>query len=135
MKLRNILPFVVLLSVLSCKDKTVEKPDNLIRKDRMTDILVDIALMNAIRGVDTDIFNKEEITPEAYIYQKHNIDSLQFAQSNTYYAARPVDYASMYKEVETRLKTMKDEFEKAREEQRKADSIQKAKTVEEKKTQ
>lgn len=135
MKLKIILLCIVLLSIVSCKNKVVEKPDNLIPKDRMTDILLDIALVNAARGVNTDMLEKNEIVPEEYIYQKHTIDSLQFAESNTYYASKPADYAAMYKEVETRLKAMKEEFNKAREEQRKSDSIQKANPAKEEQVQ
>lgn len=126
MKLKSIWVCMVLLSIVSCKDKTIEKPDNLISKKQMTDILLDIALLNAARGATTDMMEKNGIVPEEYIYQKYDIDSLQFAESNTYYASKPANYAAMYKEVQTRLKGMKEEFDEAREAQRKSDSIQKA---------
>ncbi|MBC9797910.1 DUF4296 domain-containing protein [Sinomicrobium weinanense] len=130
MKLKHILwGCIFLLGIVSCKDKTVEKPDNLISQKQMTDILLDIALLNAVRGVNTDKINKDEIVSEKAIYQKYGIDSLRFVESNTYYASKPTTYASMYEEVQSRLEEMKEEFEKAREDQRKSDSIQKAKTA------
>lgn len=126
MKLTIQFLSLALLTLVSCKNKVVEKPDNLIPKERMTDILLDIALLNAAKGVSMDVLDNNNIVPKEYIYQKYRIDSLQFAESNIYYAAKPADYAAMYKEVEDRLKEMKEELNKAREDQRKSDSIRKA---------
>ncbi|MGS2738837.1 DUF4296 domain-containing protein [Sinomicrobium sp. M5D2P17] len=119
----------ILLSIASCKQKPVEKPENLIPKNQMTDILLDVALVNAARGIGTDVLKENNIVPDTYIYQKHQVDSLQFAESNTYYASRPSDYAAMYKEVENRLKEMKEAQDKAREEERKTGNQSKTNQV------
>ncbi|MGS2762702.1 DUF4296 domain-containing protein [Sinomicrobium sp. M5D2P9] len=113
----------ILLSIASCKKKPVEKPDNLIPKNQMTDILLDVALVNAARGVGMDVLKKNNIVPDTYIYQKHQVDSLQFAESNTYYASKPSDYAAMYKEVEKKLKEMKEAQDAAKEEERKTGNL------------
>ena len=109
--------FIVFLMVVSCKNSTVEKPDNLIPEDRMKDILLDIALLNAARTVDAETLRKNNIRSEAYIYRKYDIDSTQFARSNLYYASRPNRYNAMYKEVEERLKQMEEDEREAGAEQ------------------
>ncbi|MGB1309376.1 MAG: DUF4296 domain-containing protein, partial [Oceanihabitans sp.] len=80
--------FVVFISlVFSCKHtNTPEKPENLIPKDKMVNILIDMSLFNAAKGVNKKMVENNGIVLEEYIYKKHNIDSLQFAESNTYYA-------------------------------------------------
>lgn len=119
MKKRAFLILLLVLEFAACKKQSVEKPENLIPEKKMTDILFDVALVNAARGVGMDVLKEHHIVPDIYIYQKHQIDSLQFAESNTYYAANPSEYAAMYKDVEKRLKDMKEAQDKAREEERK----------------
>ncbi|RNL83408.1 DUF4296 domain-containing protein [Sinomicrobium pectinilyticum] len=136
MKPRHIFIFtIMLLSVASCKKRSVEKPENLIPKSQMTEILLDVALVNAARGIGMDVLKENKVIPDTYIYQKHQVDSLQFAESNTYYASKPAEYAAMYKEVEKKLKEMKEAQDKAREEERKTGNSGEAKRAKEEETQ
>ena len=88
--------------MLSCNTPTIEKPKNLIEKDKMVDILYDIALLEAIKSQNID----GGLTSKAgndYVYKKHKIDSLQFVQSNKYYAVNIEEYKKMFEEVKERL--------------------------------
>ncbi|MFN3753074.1 DUF4296 domain-containing protein [Flavobacterium sp.] len=91
----------LLLLLFSCND-AVEKPKNLIAKDKMIDILYDISLLEAIKSqnINGGISNKNA---NAYLYKKYKIDSIQFAQSNKYYAADVEEYKKMFEEVKSRL--------------------------------
>lgn len=89
--------------VLSGCGGGVEKPDNLIEKQKMIDIFYDLALLDAVRSQKPVLLENNSINPDKYIYKKYKIDSLQFAKSNQYYASDIAAYKKMYEEVAKRL--------------------------------
>lgn len=97
---RSIL-ICLLFSFISCND-TIEKPKNLIEKDKMIDILYDLSLLEAIKtqNVSGGINNKNA---NEYIYKKYKVDSIQLAASNKYYAVDVDEYKKMFAEVKSRL--------------------------------
>jgi len=95
--------FIGVLILLSCQQSAIDKPDNLIEEDTMEDILYDLAILDAIKTNNTASLDKKNITASAYIYDKYDIDSLQFVSSNHYYAADVHNYLKMYQRVEERL--------------------------------
>ena len=98
--------------VLACEPKLKpEKPDNLISKDKMTEVLYDMFVVNAAKGVNRRKLELEGINPERYILEKYNIDSLQFAQSNDYYAYDIETYGSIIETIKKRLTKEKEHFE------------------------
>ncbi|SHJ48514.1 protein of unknown function [Arenibacter nanhaiticus] len=107
--------------MFSCgQKKVIEKPANLIPEKEMSDILYDVAILNAAKAINTSILQEQEIDPMAYIYAKYEIDSLQFVKSDAYYASIPLIYENIYTSVETRLveaqKVIDDEKLKKKEE-------------------
>lgn len=99
--MKRIILIGLLFSFISCNN-TIEKPKNLIEKDKMIDILYDISLLEAIKtqNINGGIKNKEA---NEYLYKKYSIDSTQLAQSNKYYAADVDEYKKMFEEVKTKL--------------------------------
>ena len=95
--------FIGVLILLSCQQSAIDKPDNLIDEDTMEDILYDLALLDAIKTNDPASLDKKKITAATYVYDKYDIDSLQFVNSNHYYAADVHNYLKMYQRVEERL--------------------------------
>lgn len=95
----KIILFILSFAVLSCSDKTVEKPENLIEKETMEKILYDLALLQAVKGHDASLLQKNSINPKTYIYQKYKIDSTQFVKSNIYYSSDITEYKKMYDNV------------------------------------
>lgn len=89
--------------MLSCDKKVVEKPDNLIEKETMDSILYDLSLLQAIRGGYQGKLDSNKVEISNYIYKKYKIDSLQFANSNRYYASDAAAYNRMYNRVNERL--------------------------------
>lgn len=103
--------FTALLLLFSCQQTAIEKPDNLIDEEVMENILYDLAILESIKSNSPSSLEKKNITPSSYIYQKYDIDSLQFVNSNHYYASDVHEYMKMYQRVEERLTTEKNKFD------------------------
>lgn len=93
---------IVILS-FACNEDLVEKPDNLISKDKMIEILKEMAIVNAAKNSKMTLFQENNINPTDYVFKKFNIDSLQFVLSDKYYASKPDIYEAIYIEVDTLL--------------------------------
>ena len=93
---------------ISCGNKLMEEPDNLIAKEKMTDILYDMALLNAIDNSHPQVLAANEFNVMEFIYKKYGIDSTQFVQSDRYYASVPAEYRRIYEAVEARLTLKRD---------------------------
>ena len=112
---KGLLVLFVFLGLLSCKEKLIEPPQDLIPEAKMTEILYDLALINGIRTTSPTALEKYEIETMPYIYEKYGIDSLQFVQSDEYYASVPAIYQKMYQSLNDRLENHIKEIDKARE--------------------
>lgn len=122
--MKKLLFLLVFLMVVSCAEKVVEKPDNLIPKEKMIDILHDLAILNATKTTIGAKLDESGIDIMEFLYKKYQIDSIQFSESDLYYASLPLEYQAIYTEVETRLDKRQKAMEEATE--KKNDSIRKA---------
>jgi hypothetical protein len=96
--------FILAIILLSaCGEPTVEKPKKLIEEDTMVNIFYDLAIIDAMKSHSPEKL-REAKNVKNYIYKKYAVDSLQFAQSNRYYASDIRKYKKMYKRVDDRLK-------------------------------
>ena len=99
--------FIFILSFFGCQNVDhPEKPENLIPKDKMVDILTETYLANAARSVDNKTIIAKGIKMDSLIYRNFDVDSIQFAKSNAFYANDVNTYMSIFQEVETRLDVM-----------------------------
>lgn len=89
--------------LLSCSNNPVPKPDNLLEEEVMTDILYDLAILQAIDGSFPNKLTENNIESKKYIYKKYKIDSIIYYQNQRYYAADMKKYKKMYQEVQDRL--------------------------------
>jgi len=95
----------VLVSI-GCNSNRIEKPKkpkNLIKKQDMVNILYDMSIVTASKGVNKKLLEENGILPEDFIYEKHGIDSAQFALSNEFYAYNLEDYKEIFDDVKKRL--------------------------------
>lgn len=130
-----LMALVFGLLVTSCQEvKKPQMPSNLIAQDTMVSILVDAYMMNAARSIDNRTLVNKGVLLDSILYTKHRIDSLQFAQSNAYYASDLEAYKKIFLKVEAQLlleKIKKDtlyaQYKKDKEQQRIKDSIKGAK--------
>ena len=111
---KTILLIVAILVLVSCGEKLVEPPEDLIPKDKMTDVLYDLAVLNAAKNTNASILKNNNIETMQYLYEKYGIDSVQFVKSDAYYASIPLEYQAIYKTVESRLEKKKKQMEDAR---------------------
>ena len=97
-----IVLFFCIFLTFSCNNNAVEKPDNLISKDKMVDILYDISLLEAIKNqnINGGISSKSS---NVYIYRKYKVDSVQLVKSNRYYASNLEEYKKMFDKVKEKL--------------------------------
>ena len=121
---RLVILVALILMVSSCKEELIKPPENLITKDKMSVILYDLALVTAAKNTSIDVLKKNNIEAMKYIYTKHGIDSLQFVESDVYYASNPEVYGEIYEGVEAKLKGDLKVVEDAKKEQRTLDSIE-----------
>ena len=106
--MKRAIPFFVgLLLLCSCAKKVMEKPKNLIPKEKMVLILHDLAVLNAAKSSFRYTLDQNGIEIMDFLYKKYQIDSTQFAQSDLYYASVPLEYQSIYEQVEHKLDKIK----------------------------
>lgn len=129
--MKKLVVFVLVFSLfVSCKkENRPEKPQNLIPKDQMVNIILDMSILTAAKGVNRVALEDKGIMPEDFVYKKYGIDSLQFAASNNYYAHHIQEYEDIYLIVNDSLKALKDRLKEEQDEvfeaKRIADSIAK----------
>lgn len=129
--MKYVICFLVCI-FLACKDvERPKKPDNLIAIEKMENILFDVFVLNSAKGINKRILETNGIMPENFIFEKYNIDSAQFANSNYYYAYDVKTYEAIINSVLERIEQEKKVYEQldkeeAEERQRKADSVRKA---------
>jgi len=98
---------VILILFSSCKEEAVEKPDRLIDREKMVDIMYDLAILEGVKYQNATSLANYPINPAQYIYKKYKIDSLQFAQSNVYYASRYDEYKDVFDKIIKRIDDQK----------------------------
>nr|WP_315241236.1 DUF4296 domain-containing protein [uncultured Flavobacterium sp.] len=103
---------LVLFLSVSCKKELVKEPAKLIAKEKMIDIIYDLSLLDAIKYQQPLSLDSVESNPKKFIFKKYKVDSLQFAQSNIYYAADYDNYKEMFDEINARLDKEKKFIEK-----------------------
>lgn len=108
------------LVFFSCAEKLIEEPENLIPKQKMMEILNDLAVVNAAKITNVQVLRTNNIDPMEYIFVKHGIDSLQFVESDRYYASIPEEYEDIYTAIVANLEKEKEQLS---EEKRIRDSL------------
>ncbi len=94
---------ILAVLVLAACSGSVKKPDNLVSEQTMVDVFYDLAVIDAMRSQQPARVN---FAPnlQQYVYEKYDIDSLQFAESNRYYAADVERYRNMVQQVAKKLR-------------------------------
>jgi len=93
--------FVLFFIIISCNKKT-NIPENIIPKNKIVSILVDMHLADATLNIMLLRQTKINYKPEDYYYtvlKKHNTDKQTFDRSIKYYSQDLVEYDKIYDEV------------------------------------
>lgn len=104
----------------------MEEPENLIPKEKMESILYDLAILNSTKSAFSSVFDKTGIDIMEFLYNKYDIDSIQFAESDLYYASMPLEYQSIYEGVDAKIERRKVAMENAT--KKRNDSVREAQT-------
>ncbi len=102
---------VALLVFASCGEKIIEQPEDLIVKEKMVQMLYDLAVINAAKSISSEVLEDYFESPTSFVFKKYGVDSLQFVRSDLYYASQPVLYEGIYKEVASKLEEDKNKLE------------------------
>ncbi|MDC6480635.1 DUF4296 domain-containing protein [Flavobacteriaceae bacterium] len=101
--------FILIILIISCSDKS--SSTDLMSEQQMVDFLLDINIINSSRAYrnnsDLNYYNIKD----TFLYKKHNIDSMQFVKSNSYYSSKPKQYLRIYSELQKKMKFIKDSIE------------------------
>ena len=101
--------FILLMLIMSCSDQN--SPTDLMSEQQMVDFLLDINIINSSRAYrnnsDLNYYNIKD----TFLYKKHNIDSLQFVNSNKYYSSNPKQYLRIYSNLQKKMRFIKDSIE------------------------
>ncbi|MDG1792902.1 MAG: DUF4296 domain-containing protein [Flavobacteriaceae bacterium] len=101
--------FILLILIISCSDQN--SPTDLMSEEQMVDFLLDINIINSSRAYrnnsDLNYYNIKD----TFLYKKHNIDSIQFVNSNSYYSSKPKKYLRIYFELQKKMRFIKDSIE------------------------
>ncbi|SNR39864.1 protein of unknown function [Lutibacter agarilyticus] len=96
---------------MNCTSNTIiKKPDNLISKDQMVDVLTDLFLATGGKNIK-NIHLQRNVNYYPLVYEKYQIDSTQFKESNFYYTSKIDEYDKILKRVDDRLKKLRKQFE------------------------
>lgn len=121
--IKKILYIIVLLVVCSCQSvEKAPKPNRLIKKDQMIEILTDIAFVKATKGGYKKKLQQKNINLEDYVLEKHGVDSVTFAENNKWYANQLDEYHDIFSAVKANIQKEKTKYEKLKREE---DSIKK----------
>lgn len=89
--------------LVSCTSNTIyDKPDDLIPKEKMVELLTDLYIASAAKMYRNK--DKERNVDYTFlVFQKHGIDSARFRRSNYYYTTKIDEYEKIFLEAEERV--------------------------------
>ena len=112
--MKKSLLIFLFISIISCTSNTIfKKPDDLIPKEEMVDLLTDIYLTAASKPYRNKL-GERNIDYTFLVYEKYGIDSARFKASNHYYSTKIDEYEKIYLEVEKNLKTLNTKYKTIR---------------------
>jgi hypothetical protein len=117
---------LVSIFLINCTSNTIiKKPDNLIPKKQMVNLLTDLLLASGAENVK-NLQLKRSVNYFPLVFEKYQIDSVQFKESNYYYSTKVDEYDEIIREVKVRLENLKNQYENERKEK---DSLSNFKNV------
>ena len=108
---KKIYIFILSVFLGACTSNTIlKKPENLIPKEQMVDLLTDIFLANGGDNIK-NLNLQRNVNYFPLIFDKYQIDTIQFKESNYYYTSKIDDYDEILGEVDKRLKALRKQLE------------------------
>lgn len=103
--------FFLSIFLMACTSNTImKKPDDLIPKNQMVDLLTDMLIASGAENIK-NIELERNVNYFPLIFEKYGIDSTRFKESNYYYTSQIDDYEKILKKVDDRLKALKEKLD------------------------
>lgn len=112
-KIFSILLFVLVFIVVACEKPIIPKPDDLIKQDKMIEMLVDMHLAEATHTkfrYDSIMKNNSSVNFYYSVLAKYEIPDSVFEKSFLYYASNPKSFEKMYRKVMSDLSQKEQEL-------------------------
>lgn len=135
---KHILIVVILLFIFcSCEKKVVEKPKNLVPREKMIDMIVDLHVGDAVfqsrryanepikKYSDTDLYHS--------ILKKYDVADTIFEKSLIYYASLPKEFEKMYSKALSKLNAQEERLTEMETKEMEAELMQELQPVEKEK--
>ena len=109
----NKVFYILFLSIFfgACTSNTIiKKPKDLIPKKQMVDLLTDLFLANGGDNIK-NINLQRNINYFPLVFEKHQIDTTRFKESNYYYTSTIDGYDEILGDVDKRLKALKKQYD------------------------
>lgn len=108
-----IILALLVLGIYSCDKHPVEKPENLIGRNQMIDMLVDIHIAEATYNhMKRDSIIQKSSSQNFYhsILNKYQVPDSLFEKSFTFYASNPKQFEKLYQDIMNRLSELEQEY-------------------------
>lgn len=116
--MKRLIFCIPIIILWACQDvKRPEKPENLIPKDKMVEVLADAYVSEAARSTARINIINNGLSLDSLFYASHNIDSLQFVNSNAYYTSQVDVYLDILDRVQNKLKEKQSSIDSLRNEE------------------
>ncbi|MDP2067543.1 MAG: DUF4296 domain-containing protein [Lutibacter sp.] len=103
--------FFLSVFLMACTSNTIiKKPDNLIPKNQMEDLITDMLIAAGAENIK-NIDLERNVNYFPLVFEKYGIDSTRFKESNYYYTSQIDDYEKILKKVNERLKALKEKLD------------------------
>ncbi|MFC4738695.1 DUF4296 domain-containing protein [Flavobacterium ponti] len=109
--MKKLIFIFISVLLISCNEKPVPKPDNLLSKEVMEEIIYDMAILQAAETHKPQKLSDNNIKIKDFIYKKYKIDSATYFQNYKYFASDIKSFKKIYKHVNERIVNQKSEID------------------------
>ena len=91
--------------ISSCAKKQIIIPPDIIPKEKMVELLVDFHLAESLAQSQVMFDDAKKLKQEYYkfIFEKHQVDYIEFKKSIAFYSANPALFTEIYESAVTEL--------------------------------
>ncbi|MDX5446753.1 MAG: DUF4296 domain-containing protein [Bacteroidota bacterium] len=114
LSIARIIPLLFLLILVSCKNKDVKVPEEVIPEDKMIEVMIDVHLLEGARSGNSIIGSDSLYIQDYYegLLQDHDLTVEEYEQSFKWYTEHPEVFKDVYQRVMERLSVMEAEAQK-----------------------
>ncbi|HYQ55941.1 MAG TPA: DUF4296 domain-containing protein [Draconibacterium sp.] len=119
MKKTLLILFALIFALSACEEDVMPKPEQLLKKNQMIEVLVDVHLAESYFNHFRSDSSMIELSSADFYYSvldKYEIPDSVFEQSLVYYASFPKDFEKMYRTVMSKLSELEQEHSGRKEE-------------------